>query len=830
MSTSLRILLAEDSEDDALLLLHELRRGGFEPVHRQVETEGEFREALAEGEWDVIASDYDMPRLSAPVALEILKQSGRDLPFIVVSGVISMERAVTLMKAGAHDFVEKSDLARLGPAIQRCLREAEEHRGRMRAEELLKDAIENMADGFALFDAEDRFVVCNENYRTIMSGIDDYLVPGMSFEEMTRAFAERGLMAVDADDIETWVQGRIAQHRAAAGFHEHRFSDGRWIRLAERRTGDGGLVCIRTDITERKQAEVALREGEERYRTLYEKTPVMLHSIDADSRLVNVSEYWLETLGYERDEVIGRNVTDFFTEDARRHSKEVALPQFFRTGSVQDVSLQVVKKNGNILDVLLSSTAQHDPDSHFSHSLAVLIDVTERKRAEAHIEHMALHDSLTGLANRFLFHDRLQTAVSQSARTSSILALLFLDLDDFKDVNDTLGHDAGDDLLKAVAERLTSYLRDSDSVGRHGTTLARLGGDEFTILLTNLTDPVGAATVAERIIDDLSRPFSIAGQEVRTGICTGIAIYPDHAATPEDLLKRADLALYRSKAEGRNRYHFYNAEMETKVLARRALERDLRDAIAKDQMWLAYQPLLDIKNGQMVGMEALLRWNHPDRGSISPVEFIPIAETTGLIVSIGKWVLREACRQNKAWQAAGLPPLAVSVNFSAVQFRQEDLVSTVEEALVETGLESRYLHMEITESVLMQEGAVDNLRDFHQRGIMVSLDDFGTGYSSLSYLTQFPVDKIKLDSSFVHEIDHDTSNAAIIKAVVNLGHSLGMRVNVEGVETREQLEILASYGVDEIQGYYFSRPIEADVVPEFLGTVNILPTRATNVA
>ncbi len=496
---------------------------------------------------------------------------------------------------------------------------------------------------------------------------------------------------------------------------------------------------------------------------------------------------------------------------------------FFKTGSNKDVPLQIVKKNGEIMDILLSAMAQYDQEGNFSDSLAVMIDVTERKRAEAHIEHLALHDSLTDLPNRFLFHDRLQTAVSQLERTGGVLALLFLDLDDFKDVNDTLGHAEGDELLKAEAERLKYYLRESDTVGRHNTTLARLGGDEFTILLTNLTDPVGAATVAERIIDDIARPFAVGANVIHTGTCIGIAVYPSHGGTPEELLKKADLALYRSKAEGRNRYHFYSEQMETEILARKDLERDLRTALAEGQLSLVYQPQMDIKSGSMVGMEALLRWNHPEREAISPAEFVPVAEAMGLIVPIGEWVLRQACTQNKAWQEAGLPAFAVAVNLSAVQFRQDNLVATVDDALQQAGLDPAYLQIEITESVFMQDGAREILLNFRRSGIKISLDDFGTGYSSLSYLTRFPVDKIKLDGSFVRDIAHDTSNAAIIKAVVNLGHSLGMRVNVEGVETQDAVSILSAYGVDEIQGYYYSYPLHADDVPKFL-TENAAPS------
>ncbi|KAA2237764.1 bifunctional diguanylate cyclase/phosphodiesterase [Salinarimonas soli] len=432
-------------------------------------------------------------------------------------------------------------------------------------------------------------------------------------------------------------------------------------------------------------------------------------------------------------------------------------------------------------------------------------DVTARKQAERRIEHMARHDALTGLANRVLFRERLEGALGRCADRGETAAVLCLDLDQFKAVNDTLGHSVGDVLLKEVAARIVEAVRARDIV-------ARLGGDEFAILQVGLGEPEAAAALAARLVEALGRSFMVDGQLINVGTSIGIALAPADGLDPDLLLKNADLALYKAKADGRGTFRFFESAMDKEVQNRRALELDMREAMAAGEFELHYQPLLDLARDRIVGFEALVRWNHPSRGTISPGIFIPVAEDTGLIVPLGEWVLREACAEAARWPA----DVRVSVNVSAVQFRQRNLVQLVMSALASSGLAPGRLELEITESVLMQESEA-SVRILHQLralGVRIAMDDFGTGYSSLSYLRRFPFDKIKIDRSFVKELSANPESTAIVRAIVSLGRSLGISTTAEGVETHEQLEIVRAEGCTEIQGYLLSPPRPArDAVP-----------------
>lgn len=445
-------------------------------------------------------------------------------------------------------------------------------------------------------------------------------------------------------------------------------------------------------------------------------------------------------------------------------------------------------------------------------------DVTDWKRAEERLVELAHFDQLTGLPNRTLFQDRLRQALPQASRMGKLVALLFLDLDRFKLVNDSLGHTVGDLLLKEAAGRLTRCVRKSD-------TVARLGGDEFTVLLTNVTSVHDAAKVAQKILDDFSRPFGLQGPELFVTPSIGITLYPFDGDDIDLLLKNADTAMYRAKQMGRNNYQFYSADMNTATIAQLTLESSLRYALKREEFLIHYQPQVDLKSGQIISVEALLRWQHPSLGLIGPQEFIPIAEETGLIVPIGEWVLRTACAQAAVWQKADLPPIRMVVNLSIRQFKQPQLIENVERILRETGLGPERLGLELTESMLMEneERTVSVLSQMNKLGIQISIDDFGTGYSSLRYLKCFPVHILKIDQSFVREIETNPTDAAIVSSIIMLARNLGLKVVAEGVESVAQLEFLRANGCDGMQGYYFSRPLAAEAFEKKLSAPWSLP-------
>jgi diguanylate cyclase (GGDEF)-like protein len=443
--------------------------------------------------------------------------------------------------------------------------------------------------------------------------------------------------------------------------------------------------------------------------------------------------------------------------------------------------------------------------------VAVVRDISARKRAEQTLTSMAYYDPLTALANRALLQDRLRLALIEADRHERLVAVMLLDLDRFKTINDTLGHEAGDALLRETARRL-------EVCTRPGDTVARLGGDEFTLVLSDIAHIDDVSRVAQKVMDTFAAPFRITGRELFVTASIGITLYPFDEKSAEDLLKCADAAMYHAKDEGRNNFQFYSAEMNAKSMRQLTLESALRHALERGELELHYQPQVSLADGRIVGAEALLRWNHPELGPVPPCEFIPLAEETGLIVPIGEWALRRACRQNRAWQQAGYPPIRIAVNLSLRQFRQRELREVVGRILAETGLEARWLELELTESLLTRdvERMTAVLRGMKDMGITISVDDFGTGYSSLSYLQRFPLDTLKIDRSFVAGIGAENDRGAIATAIIAMARSLKLNVVAEGLETPGELAFLRAHGCHAAQGYYFSRPLPAAHMGELL--------------
>lgn len=565
-------------------------------------------------------------------------------------------------------------------------------------------------------------------------------------------------------------------------------------------------------IAERKRAEAALKESEARFRSSFDHAPIGMALIGTDGRYVQVNRALCEMLGYSEQELLATTwqaVTHRGDLDAGLEAKHQLCDgriAFF------EIKKRFLHKQGHVVWALLSHSLVRDPDGRPLYFISQIQDVTERRQHEARIRHLAHHDALTDLPNRTLFHDRLRLAIAQVKRQGELVGVLFLDLDHFKDVNDTLGHPVGDELLKAVAARLVGLVRETDIVVRLGGTIARLGGDEFAVIATRLRSIEGAAVLARKIVATLAEPFRVAGHTLHSGTTVGIALYPNDGKTPDELLKKADLALYAAKEAGRGTYHFYDREMEARVQARKLLEEELRQALERAQFVLNFQPQVELATGRIVGAEALVRWHHPERGLISPAEFIPVAETSGLIQPLGDWILKTACRQARAWQEEGLPPLRVAVKLSGAQFRS-DLASAVENALKDARLNPELLELEITETIMVQGrdpevgAALARLSDL---GVVISVDDFGTGYASLGHLRRFPVSKIKVDRSFVEGATRNPEDAEIVRAVVRLARNLNKRVVAEWVETEEQVAFLTEVGCDEAQGYYFGRPASGD--------------------
>lgn len=566
-----------------------------------------------------------------------------------------------------------------------------------------------------------------------------------------------------------------------------------------------GLLRIAGEIfvnaLERSRTYRALRTSEQRYRLMAENSTDLISRSTMRGRMLYVSDAARSLLGYEPAEMAGHSIFEFVAADDQHVLRQVTV-RIEQERAPQTFSYRIVRKDGSKIWFETTSRAIADPVSgELSEIIAVSRDISERRRAEEQIEYQAYHDGLTGLPNRLLFRDRLTIALAHAKRQNTPVAVMFLDLDRFKYVNDTLGHSLGDDLLRAVAARLRTVLREGD-------TIARMGGDEFTILLADLASPTDAAKIAQKLLDTVAHPIRVEGHELFATTSIGIALYPNDGDSAEALLQNADSAMYRAKELGRNSYQLCTPAMNSRAAERLSVENALRRALDRSELLVYYQPLIRLDTRQVVGMEALLRWDRPGHGIVEPETFIEIAEETRMIVAIGEWVLREACRQAKRWHDTAYPGLRMAVNLSPRQFQQTDLCDVVAGALNESGLDASFLELEITESTAMlnTERSIATLKELRELGARIALDDFGTGHSSLSYLRRFPIDRVKIDREFVQEIENSRSNRAIVSGVLAMAHGLDLAVTAEGVETEAQADFLRENRCEEVQGFLFARP------------------------
>ncbi|MEJ2645980.1 MAG: EAL domain-containing protein [Gammaproteobacteria bacterium] len=679
------VLVVEDSEDDALLLVDSLERAGFSIRWRRVETAEQLESALHEDRWDVVVSDYTMPRFSGSAALHIIQEFDPDIPFIFVSGTIGEDTAVAAMRAGAQDYVMKSNLARLAPAIRRELIEAEHRRARRRAEDTLRrlsQVVEQAADSVFITDP---------------NGAIEYANP--AFERLTGYSAEE-------------VRGRNPAI-LKSGVHDPPYYREMWRTVLRKQVFRGLLINRR-------------RDGE------------------------------------------------LFYED-------------------------------KIITPLL------DDKGRIAHFVSTGRDITERKQFERQLRHWATHDALTGLPNRVRMTEILETALEAARGSGGMVGVFTLDVDNFKRVNVSLGHPSGDRLLREIAQRLMGCLERSQAVGRHG-------GDEFLVVAAGARSIDDVVRVLNTVKEACDAPIRVDGQDVFFSFSVGVAVYPPDGGNCETLLRNADTALHRAKSVGRGEHQFYAPDMNARAEELLWLEADLRRALGRGEFVFHYQPQVDFWTRRIESVEALLRWQHPDRGLMSPDEFVPLLEETGMIVSLGEWTLQRACHDWRIWQAAGKGPARIAVNVAARQFSDPAFVDMVRRALADQQVPARALELEITEQTVMtdvQQAGV-TLEMLDALGVRLAVDDFGTGYSSLAYLKRFPLDSLKIDRTFVGDLPENTSDGAIVEASITLGHKLGLEVVAEGVETAQQFAFLRNANCDLAQGYYVSRPVPASDLAQLL--------------
>ncbi len=727
-----------------------------------------------------------------------------------IAPVRSLQEVMSAMQADGDlsrrvDIRSNDEIGRIGDAfnsladsLEKSVRQAKDYAGSLKESEgRFRQLAENINQVFWMTDAKrEKLLYISPAFERIWGASAESLTgPQSLFDAVHGDDKERVLSAV-----KNMLLGQYDETYRII----RRDGETRWIRdrAFPVRNEKGEIIRIAgiaEDITASKSVEEQLGLSAQVF--VSSKEAIMI--TDANNVIIKVNKAFSDITGYAESEALGQNPRILKSDRHKLSFYKEMWHTLLSKGSWQG-EIWDRRKNGEIYPKWASIHLVRNERGEITNHIALFSDITERKASFEQIKHLAHYDALTNLPNRTLLVERLESAIASAERSSKKLAVLFLDLDRFKNINDSLGHFAGDLLLQAVAKRLQRCVRATD-------TVARLGGDEFVVILTGIKSAGDAAHVAQKMLESMMEPVPIEGKEIVTSPSIGISVYPEDGRSHTALIKNADAAMYHAKDQGRGNFQFFTENMNTKALEQLSFESDLKMAMKRGEFFLHYQPQVDLSSGKIVGIEALLRWLHPDRGPVPPAVFIPIAEECGAIAAIGEWVIRAACRQNKAWLDAGLSAVPVAVNLSAIQFRQKNIVGTIAGILEETGLPPRLLELEMTEGIIMHDAdsTIKTLRAIKDIGLRLSIDDFGTGYSSLSYLKRFPIDKLKIDRSFVGDIAASSDDAAIIRTIITMGHSLRLTVIAEGVETAEQVAFLKQEGCDQIQGYYCGRPVPA---------------------
>ena len=669
---------------------------------------------------------------------------------------------------------------------------------------LLRSTLDSTFDGILVTGGDGRVLSYNQRF------LDMWEIPAELIEGGRETAVPWVLERVaDADEFERVINS-VSQQAEAESFDVIDFKDGRrFERYSVGRRIDGSehvRVWSFRDVSARFAAEAALRESEVRYRLLFEQNAAGVCVMDAQGVITDCNNTFATLLGEPRAALKGKHLRDYYVRSVEH---DELMSMLHDGGNLNSIEVEMRKSDNTTRWLLQNLVALGERGHHVVHM--TVVDISDRKLAEEQIEFHAYHDVLTNLPNRKLFADRLRQNLTHARRSGKPLAVMFIDIDNFKSINDSLGHTSGDELLLEMSYRLRHCVREAD-------TVARIGGDEFTVILSELRHPEDAANVAQKVLRSIQVPLSLGGMPIEVTASIGIALFPVDGNDPETLIRNADSAMYRAKESGRNNYQLCTDEMKLRAIDRLSLEARLRQAVMKQQLVLHYQPQVNLMTGRVVGFEALVRWNDPERGLVEPNGFIPVAEESRLILPIGEWVLRTACRDMRDWHVRGLAPGRVAVNLSPRQFQQHDLVETVSRTLAETSLPSSMLELEIAETTAMQNAQVSAgiMRELRALGVSIAIDDFGTGFSSLSFLKTFPVSAVKIDRGFVTEAPSEDGDLPIVSAIVGIARSMRLRVVAEGVETTEQFAMLRRKECDEAQGFYFSRPMTTDEVVRLL--------------